>query len=208
MVVKVLIYEDNEALRKGLDELLMLTDDFNVLKTSQNCLSAEADVKRYLPDVILMDIDMPGMTGIEAVKKIRAFNKLTAIIMLTVFEDNGHVFDAICAGASGYLLKKNVSDKLVPAIKEVLNGGAPMSPTIAKMVISSMQLGSVNQYNFTAKEKDILKLLCKGMSYKMIAPETGLAFETIRSYIKNVYEKLQVHSATEAVSKAINERLV
>lgn len=208
MPERVLIYEDNDALRKSLEELLMLSDEFVVVSTARDCLSVEEDIRQLNPDVILMDIDMPGMTGIEAVKKIRVFNKEMSVIMLTVFEDNGHVFDAICAGASGYLLKKNVSEKLIPAIREVLTGGAPMSPVIAKMVISSMQKSSGKQYNFTVRENDILKLLCKGMSYKMIANETGLAFETIRSYIKNIYEKLQVHSATEAVSKAINEKLV
>ncbi|HPG11895.1 MAG TPA: response regulator transcription factor [Chitinophagaceae bacterium] len=208
MPERVLIYEDNDALRKSLEELLMLSDEFVVVSTARDCLSVEEDIRQLNPDVILMDIDMPGMTGIEAVKKIRVFNKKIFVIMLTVFEDNGHVFDAICAGASGYLLKKNVSEKLIPAIREVLTGGAPMSPVIAKMVISSMQKSSGKQYNFTVRENDILKLLCKGMSYKMIANETGLAFETIRSYIKNIYEKLQVHSATEAVSKAINEKLV
>lgn len=208
MAVQILIYEDNDALRKGLEQLLMLSNEFQVIQTSQNCLQADTDVKSLQPDVVLMDIDMPEMTGIEALKKIRLFDKKVAIIMLTVFEDDGHVFDAICAGASGYLLKKNVSEKLVPAILEVMNGGAPMSATIAKMVINSMHKKTVNEYNFTPKENEILKLLCKGLSYKMIAAQTGLAFETIRSYIKNIYEKLQVHSATEAVSKAINEKLV
>ena len=131
-----------------------------------------------------------------------------AILMLTVFEDNKNVFDAICAGASGYLLKKNVSDKLIPFIHDVLSGGAPMSPAIAKIVISSMQQMPNSDYQFNDREKEILVLLCKGNSYKMIAAQTGLAFETIRSYIKKIYEKLQVHSATEAVSKAINEKLV
>ncbi|HQW84481.1 MAG TPA: response regulator transcription factor [Ferruginibacter sp.] len=208
MLQKVLIYEDNETLRNGLEELLMLSDAFVVTGSYGNCLEALVQIKNETPDVILMDIDMPGMNGIEAVRKIRTTNKQIAIIMLTVFDDNQNVFDAICAGASGYLLKKNVSEKLISSIKEVLAGGAPMSPSIAKMVINSMQHNTAGQYNFTAKENDILKLLCKGNSYKMIAGQTGLAFETVRSYIKKVYEKLQVHSATEAVSKAINERLV
>ncbi|HLP36727.1 response regulator transcription factor [Lacibacter sp.] len=209
MVKKIIIFEDNNGLRKGLEELLQLTDEFVVISSHDNCLQAEQQVKENTPDVILMDIDMPGRTGIEAVKIIRSFNKDVQIIMLTVFDDSTHVFDAICAGASGYLLKKNVSEKLIPSIKEVLDGGAPMSPSIAKMVVNSMQQSTTaNIYNFNEKEKVILALLCKGNSYKMIADETGYAFETIRSYIKKIYEKLQVHSATEAVSKAIKERLV
>lgn len=209
MVKKIIIFEDNNGLRKGLEELLQLTDEFVVISSHDNCLQAEQQVKENTPDVILMDIDMPGRTGSEAVKIIRSFNKDVQIIMLTVFDDSTHVFDAICAGASGYLLKKNVSEKLIPSIKEVLDGGAPMSPSIAKMVVNSMQQSTTaNIYNFNEKEKVILSLLCKGNSYKMIADETGYAFETIRSYIKKIYEKLQVHSATEAVSKAIKERLV
>jgi DNA-binding NarL/FixJ family response regulator len=209
MVKKIIIFEDNNGLRKGLEELLQLTDEFVVIAAYDNCMQAEQQVKENTPDVILMDIDMPGRTGIEAVKLIRSFNKDVQIIMLTVFDDSTHVFDAICAGASGYLLKKNVSEKLIPSIKEVLDGGAPMSPSIAKMVVNSMQQSTAtNIYNFNEKEKVILSLLCKGNSYKMIADETGYAFETIRSYIKKIYEKLQVHSATEAVSKAIKERLV
>ena len=209
MVKKIIIFEDNNGLRKGLEELLQLTDEFIVISSHDNCMQAEQQVKENTPDVILMDIDMPGRTGIEAVKLIRSFNKEVQIIMLTVFDDSTHVFDAICAGASGYLLKKNVSEKLIPSIKEVLDGGAPMSPSIAKMVVNSMQQSTAtNIYHFNEKEKVILALLCKGNSYKMIADETGYAFETIRSYIKKIYEKLQVPSATEAVSKAIKERLV
>jgi DNA-binding NarL/FixJ family response regulator len=209
MAKQLLLYEDNDALRKSLEDLLALTDEFVVTGSYENCLQAATDVRNLQPHVILMDIDMPGMSGIEAVKKIRQFNAAVAIIMLTVFDDNKHVLDAICAGASGYLLKKHVSEKLISSIKEVLDGGAPMSPAIAKMVIHSMQQKpGAEQYHFTAREKEILNLLCKGNSYKMIAADTSLSFETIRTYIKKIYEKLQVHSATEAVSKAINERLV
>lgn len=208
MTSHILIYEDNDNLRCGLQELLLLSNEFVVVNSNADCLHANEDVKKYNPDVVLMDIDMPGMSGIEAVKKIRQFNKKIAILMLTVFDDNKNVFDAICAGASGYLLKKNVSDKLIPFIREVLEGGAPMSPAIAKMVVHSIQHAVGNPYHFTARESEILLLLCKGNSYKMIASQSNLAFETVRSYIKKIYEKLQVHSATEAVSKAINERLI
>jgi len=210
MAVDILIYEDNAALRHSLEELFSFSEEFIVIAALDNCLQSESDVKNYNPDVILMDIDLPGLTGIEAIKKIRQFNKKTAILVLTVFDDNKHVFDAICAGASGYLLKKHAAVKLVAAIKEVLEGGAPMSPSVAKMVVNSMHIGQgrENDYNFTQREKEILSLLCKGNSYKMIATQTNLTFETVRSYIKNIYEKLQVHSATEAVSKAMNERLI
>jgi DNA-binding NarL/FixJ family response regulator len=209
MVTTVHIYEDNTNLRQGLVELLSLSGEFAVTGSFENCQLVAEEVKKSPPDVILMDIDMPGMTGIEAVKKIRVINKKVHIIMLTVFDDNTHILDAICAGASGYLLKKNVSDKLVTAIREVLAEGASLSPSVAKMIITSMQQAApAHNYQFSIREKEILTLLCKGNSYKMIASELRLSFETIRSYIKKIYEKLQVHSATEAVSKAINEKLV
>ena len=209
MATSIHIYDDNNRLRQSLEELLALSDEFIVTGSFDNCLKAAEEVRKSPPDIILMDIDMPGMTGIEAVRKIRASNKKVQIIMLTVFDDNTHILDAICAGASGYLLKKNVSEKLIPAIREVLAEGASLSPSVAKMIINSMQqTSSQNKYDFTNREKEILTLLCKGNSYKMIAADLNLTFETIRTYIKKVYEKLQVHSATEAVSKAINERLI
>ena len=148
--------------------------------------------------------------SIEAVKKIRKFNTEVPIVMLTVFDDNTHVFEALQAGASGYLLKKHISTKLFDAIQEVLDGGAPMSPSIARMVLASMlQKPAVeNPYQLTSREKEILTSLSKGNSYKMIASEFGISIDTVRTHIKKIYEKLHVHSQTEAVSKAINEKLV
>jgi DNA-binding NarL/FixJ family response regulator len=130
--------------------------------------------------------------------------------MLTVFDDDQHVFDAICAGASGYLLKKHISTKLFDAVSEVLGGGAPMSPSIARMVISAMHPKELpaNQYQLTVREKEVLSSLSKGNSYKLIASDFSISIDTVRTHIKRIYEKLQVHSQTEAVSKAINERLV
>ncbi len=208
MSYNILIYEDNNAFRQSLEDLLTLSNKFTILLSSDNCITAANDVLDFEPDVILMDIDMPGKTGIQAVQEIRKVNRDVLILMLTVFEDNSNVLEAIRAGASGYLLKINVSDRLIPAIKELLAGGAPMSPSVARMVVNSMQQPAAEEYHFTKREKEILALLCKGYSYKMIADNMTLTFETIRSYIKGIYSKLQVHSATEAVSKAIRERLV
>lgn len=209
VITTIHIYDDNNGLRQSLVELLSLAEGFAVTGSFDNCLKAEEEIRKSCPDVILMDIDMPGMTGIEAVKKIRSFNAKVHIIMLTVFDDNTHILDAICAGASGYLLKRNVSEKLIPSIKEVMSEGASLSPSVARMIIASMQQSSsAKEYGFSKKEKEILTLLCQGNSYKMIANEINLTFETVRSYIKKIYEKLQVHSATEAVSKAINEKLI
>jgi DNA-binding NarL/FixJ family response regulator len=157
-----------------------------------------------------MDIDMPGRSGIEAVTKIRNAGWNTPIMMLTVFDDNQHVFDAIRAGASGYLLKKHLSAKLYDAIEDLQTGGAPMSPSIARMVIHSMHKrpAQVNPYGLTARETDVLTSLSKGNSYKLIASEFSISIDTVRTHIKNVYEKLQVHSQAEAVAKAIHEKLI
>ena len=209
MPVTILIYEDNTVLRESLSNLISLTDDYLVLNSFGDAANVEQQVKEYHPDVILMDIDMPNVNGIEAVKKIRKLNKQAQIIMLTVFDDNTHVYDALSAGANGYLLKKYVSDKLIHSIREVLEGGAPMSPSIARMIINNMQRPvNNNDYQLTNREKEILQQLSKGNSYKMIAAELNISIDTVRTHIKRVYDKLHVRSQTEAVSKAINERLV
>lgn len=212
MPVNIIIYEDNANLRESLRSLLSLTGDYHVKASYADCMRVEEQVMEAKPEVILMDIDMPGVNGIEAVRKIREFDKNVQIIMLTVFDDNTHVFEAMYAGANGYLLKKYVSDKLIHAIREVLDGGAPMSPTIARMVISNMQQPAVtaagNDYQLTAREKETLQLLSKGNSFKMIAADLGISIDTVRTHIKRIYDKLHVRSQIEAVSKAINEKIV
>jgi len=209
MALSVLLYEDNDLLRESIGSMMQLDERYRVAGSFNNVLMAEKQVNEIKPDIVLMDIDMPGRTGIEAVKRIRALGASMPILMLTVFDDTQHVFDAICAGASGYLLKKHLSVKLFEAIDEVLSGGAPMSPSIAHMVIASMQKPThANPYQLTAREKEILSSLSKGNSYKMMAAEFSVTVDTVRAHIKKVYEKLQVHSQTEAVSKALNEKLV
>lgn len=208
MAISVLIYEDNDLLRESIGSLIKLNERYIVTGSFNNVMMADSQVVEINPDIILMDIDMPGRSGIEAVKHIRAMSNHTPIIMLTVFDDTEHVFDAICAGASGYLLKNQLSVKLFEAMDEVLNGGAPMSPSIAHMVISSMQKPIADQYHLTAREKEILSSLSKGNSYKLMAAEFSISVDTVRAHIKKIYEKLQVHSQTEAVSKAFKERLV
>jgi len=208
MALSVLIFEDNPLLRESISSLIALKDDLRLAGAFENVLTVQARVTELKPDLILMDIDMPGMTGIEAVKQIRRFNPTVPIIMLTVFDDNLHVLEAIRAGASGYLLKKYLSTKLFDSIDEVLSGGAPMSPSIARMVITSMQKSTGNPYQLTQREKEILTLLSQGNSYKIIAAQSEISLDTVRTHIKKIYEKLQVHSQTEAVSKAINEKLV
>lgn len=208
MDLSVLVFEDNSLLRESIGSLLTLQDGMRLAGAFPNVLSVQAQIKELNPDLILMDIDMPGMTGIEAVKQVRSINPGVPIIMLTVFDDNAHVLDAIHAGASGYLLKKHLSTKLFDAIDEVLSGGAPMSPTIARMVIASLQKPAGNTYQLTPRETQILTLLSQGNSYKLIASQADISIDTVRTHIKKIYEKLQVHSQTEAVSKAIQEKLV
>ncbi|HRP33636.1 MAG TPA: response regulator transcription factor [Agriterribacter sp.] len=211
MPVSIVIYEDNTTLRESLCSLLALTGEYNVIASYPDCSNVIKDIQDAHPDVILMDIDMPGISGIDAVKLIRTINREVQIIMLTVFDDNTHVFDAMYAGANGYLLKKYVSDKLIHAISEVLEGGAPMSPTIARMIISGMQenpKGPAKDYQLTQREKEILQLLAKGNSFKIIAAELFISIDTVRTHIKHIYDKLHVRSQGEAISKAINEKLV
>jgi DNA-binding NarL/FixJ family response regulator len=209
MSVKVLLYEDNDLLRESITSLLSLYSKFQSVYAFNNVLSVQQDVVTHQPDIILMDIDMPQTNGIEAVKKIRSHNNKVPIVMITVFDDNENVLNAIQAGASGYLLKKHISSKLFSAIDEALSDGAPMSPSIARMVISTMQKSTaLNDYNLTPREKEILSSLSKGNSYKLIASDFNISIDTVRTHIKKIYEKLHVHSQTEAVSKAINERLV
>lgn len=205
----ILLYEDNLLLRESIQSMLQLNDHIKIVGAYQNPL----EVKEHLafnPNLLIMDIDMPGMNGIEAVKHVRGVNKDIPILMLTVFDDNQHVFDAICAGASGYLLKKHISTRLFSAIEEVLEGGAPMSPSIARMVLTSLKKNNEagNPYQLTPKEKEVLTSLSKGNSYKLIAAEVLISIDTVRTHIRKIYEKLQVHSQTEAVAKAINEKLV
>jgi DNA-binding NarL/FixJ family response regulator len=190
--------------------MLRLNGNVSLAGAYENPIEVSTHLHLHHPELLIMDIDMPGMNGIDAVTHIRKTNPSIPILMLTVFDDNQHVFDAICAGASGYLLKKHISSKLFSAIDEVLDGGAPMSPSIARMVLASMQqkVTTQNPYQLTPKEKEVLTSLSKGNSYKLIAAEIEISIDTVRSHIRKIYEKLHVHSQTEAVSKAINEKLV
>ncbi len=210
MSLSVLIYEDNDVLRESVSNMIVSNTSMKLAAAFAHVRNVKQEVMDHQPQLILMDIDMPGVNGIEAVEEIRKFNATVPIIMLTVFDDNKNVLDAIKAGASGYLLKKHISTRLFEAIEEVLSGGAPMSPSIARLVIASMQQKTIteNTYSLTPKEKEVLTSLSNGNSYKLIAVDCQISIETVRSHIKKIYEKLHVHSQSEAVSKAIKEKLV
>lgn len=204
MAINVLIFEDNQNLRFSIETMLEWNADFNLLKAMPDANTVEETLTSYQPDVILMDIDMPGTNGINALKKIRATNQRVHVIMLTVFEDETNIFDAICAGANGYILKKNF-DQIPAAIMDVMAGGAPMTSSIAKKVLSFVPKQQINHQSttelLTQRETQILEYIVKGFSYKMIAAELDISVETIRSHIKKIYKKLHVNSATEAIYK-------
>lgn len=205
MQTGVVIFEDNQSLRESIAQLLADSKEFVLLGSFPNALQAERQIRELKPDIVLMDIDMPGgVTGIDAVKKIRTFDRQTPIIMLTVFDDQTNVLDAVFAGASGYLLKKHLSEYLAGSIREVLSGGAPMSPNVARMVIASMHKypsTTGNEYQLTARETEILSALAQGTGYKAISARLFISVDTVRSHIKNIYQKMQVHSQLEAVAR-------
>ena len=208
-ILRVQVYEDNDELRSMLSMLLNHSVGFELFGAFSNCADVINNLSNCHPDIILCDIDMPEVDGIQGVRLIRKNNKEILILMYTVFDDNEHLFEAICEGANGYLLKGDSPSEILNAIKEMADGGAPMSPAIAKKVLRlfAMQREKAES-DLTIREKEILTLMVAGKSAKMIAGKLDIAFDTVRTHIKNIYEKLHVHSQTEAVSKAIKERLV
>lgn len=211
MAIKVLIYDDNEALRTSMEALITEAQGFELLAAMPNAETVETDIKELQPDVVLMDIDMPVVNGVDAVRKISKINEKLPVIMLTVFDDNENIFNAICAGASGYILKRYATEEIPSAIRMVLEGGAPMTGSVARkvlMMVPQAKTADQEKSNLTEKECAILKFLVNGYSYKMIAAELKISIDTVRFHIKKIYDKLHVHSATEAVSKAIKDKLV
>lgn len=211
MAIKVLVYDDNETLRTSIEALLLAEDDLELLAVMPNAETVETDVKQLKPDVVLMDIDMPVVDGVMAVRTIRQFNQDLPVIMLTIFDDNENIFNAICAGASGYLLKRYATEEISGAIRTAMAGGAPMTGSVAKKVLMMVPKAANTEQeksNLSEKETVILQFLVKGYSYKMIATEIGISIDTVRFHIKKIYDKLHVHSATEAVSRAIRDKLV
>jgi len=208
--IKVIIFDDNDTLRDSVAMLLQETKDFTLAGSYAHCLDVTENIKETKPDVVIMDIDMPGMNGIEGVKQIRKHFPTVQILMLTVFDDDEKVFAAIKAGAGGYILKNAEPENLLHSISEVYNGGAPMTPGIARKVLQQFQTflpEEKKDYHLSNREKEVLGLLVEGLSYKMIAGKLNITYDTVRAHMKKIYEKLHVASMTEAVAKAINQKL-
>lgn len=204
MPIRITLYEDNAALRDSLCILLTGLDQFDLIGAFGDCLNIEEEVRRFDPDVILMDIDMPVRSGIEGTYLAKKANPATEVLILTVFDDNDKVFQAVCAGASGYLLKKTPPVKILEAIEDIYNGGAPMTPSIARKVLELFPRtpSSNNELDkLTPREQEVLRSLTAGNSYKLVANALEISIETVRTHIKRIYEKLHVHSVAEAIAK-------
>jgi DNA-binding NarL/FixJ family response regulator len=210
--IRVALYEDNNNLRDSLSILIGSCDEFILTGAYPNAIDIVENTKAQIPDVLLMDIDMPGISGIEAVSIVKKEFPEIRIIMQTVFDDNDKIFRSICAGAVGYILKKQSPSEILDAIKDGYEGGAPLTPSIAVKVLSMFKNYAVPAKNMdivlSARETEVLSHLTKGLSYKMIAEACGLSIDTVRFHIKKIYEKLHVHSMSEAVAKALKERLI
>ena len=209
MPVKVVIYEDNPFLLTSLSGLITSSAGLELKGAFGNCNEVMQNMKELDPDVVLMDIEMEGTNGLEGLRIIKRNFTHIEVMMLTVFDDNDKIFQAICNGASGYLLKKMPHEKIVEAIIDLHNGGAPMGSGIARKILncfSRLPLPADEISKLSAREMQVLEMLGKGNSYKMIAGECHITIETVRTYIKRIYEKLQVHSATEAIAKAFPYR--
>ena len=209
MPVSIIIFEDNDQLRESLVTLLNNSEGYEVSGDHRNVMDAANIIRRYRPDVVIMDIDLPEKSGIEGVRIIKETKPETLVIMYTMFEDDEKLFNSLCAGANGYILKKTSPYKLFEAINEVMEGGAPMSPTIAKRVLQSFQNKSAaQQYHLSPRETEILHLLIKGYSIKTIAAELKIAFDTTRAHLRNIYQKLHVNCGKEAIAKVLSEKII
>jgi DNA-binding NarL/FixJ family response regulator len=209
MEIRVVVFEDNYLLRESLFQLINGTAGLRCTGAFANCDDIIFNIKKTMPDVVLMDIQMPGKTGIEGVQIIHEQFPEIKIIMQTVVEDDEKIFASICNGASGYLLKNTTPARLLQAIEEVYSGGAPMTPVIAQKVLEKFRRQSPikNEFNdLSDGEKKILECLMEGMSYKMIAASRNISVDTVRFHIRNIYDKLHVHSKGEAIAKALRRK--
>lgn len=205
MMLKVAIVEDNNTLRHSLENLFNRTEGIKCVASLSNLMNVVSEFAKANPDIVLMDIGLPNISGIEGVRTVKTNFPSIQIMMFTVFEDDDSIFDAIKAGASGYLLKKSAPEEIIEAIQELHRGGAPMSPTIARRVVSSFQSNHnpVQEFDLTVREKEILFALVDGLSYKKIADKYCVSISTVRTHISNIYQKLHVNTKAQAVAKIL-----
>lgn len=210
--IRVAIFDDNDSRRDGLSLLISLTPNMECVGAWPDCRDVVQKVSDSKPNVVLMDVDMPHVNGIEGLVLLRKNYPELRILMQTVFEDDDKVFACICAGADGYILKKTAPSELLKGIEDVMEGGAPMTPTIARQVLRLVNKENkaypVQHFNLTSREAEILGLLVKGLSYKMIAEKCFISYPTVNTHIKHIYEKLQVNSVAAAVALAFEKKLV
>ena len=204
MSISVSIVEDNNQLRATLARILNRADGFRCLSQYANAEDALKDLPRVRPDVVVMDINLPGMNGVQCVRQLKALLPEIQVMMLTVYEDTENIFNALAAGANGYMLKRTSSKELLEAIQDVQRGGSPMTMHIARKVVQSFQHTATTAQpteNLSEREQQVLDLLSQGLMYKEIAEKLGISYETVHTYIRRIYEKLQVRTRTEAVAK-------
>lgn len=210
-VIKLAIIEDQRKIRDGLKVLIDGTEGYRCCGSFGSMEEALQKIGYELPDVALVDIGLPGMSGIDGIRRLKQDYPDIPVVMLTVYDDDKRIFDALCAGASGYLLKKTPPAQLLESVREVMAGGAPMSPGVARQVIQlfrEIQPPEKADYQLTPHEIRLLKLLVEGHNYKTAADEVGVSINTIRFHMRSIYQKLQVHSKSEAVSKALRSRII
>jgi RNA polymerase sigma factor (sigma-70 family) len=208
MAISVSIVEDNDKLRGTLAKVIARADGFSCASDYGSAEAALADLPKIKPDVVLMDINLPGMNGVECVRQLKVLLPATQVMMLTVYEDTENIFSALTAGASGYMLKRTPAKELLEAIKDVQRGGSPMTTHIARKVVLTFQKSAAasaktaNELSeLSDREQQVLDLLAQGLIYKEIAEKLGISYETVHTYIRRIYEKLQVRTRTEAVAK-------
>jgi DNA-binding NarL/FixJ family response regulator len=211
MPIKVLIVEDNQNLRRALKSLIALSGDFICVGDYDRAAPVIKFENDIVPDVILMDIDLPGENGIAYTRRIKEKYPFINILMLTVVEKEDKIMEAICAGASGYLIKSSIPENILENIRIVYKGGSPLTPSIARKIFQNIQYRQDHKKEkvyLSSRETEVLNGLVKGLTYKMIADKHFISIDTVRTYIRCVYEKLEVHSRSEAIVKAINDKLV
>jgi DNA-binding NarL/FixJ family response regulator len=210
MSMKIAIFEDNKQFRESLEFVIVTSSDMELCGSFEDTHRLKQRIEALQPDVVLMDINIPGQNGIAAVQEIKTHFPQVQVCMQTVFDTDDKVFASLCAGASGYILKNTPPDKILQAIREVADGGAFFTPSIAKKVLFNFQQqpNKPSLVRLSEKEKEVLKHLVDGLSYKMIAGKVNVSFHTIHTHIRNIYDKLHVNSKGEAINKAIKNRLV